>query len=76
MLSLLRPSLKISLFPISDRMGKNSGKRYPTTFCIVKENFPARTCPNQRMNKVFITVKYNVFIAVKFHLTTRLSLES
>ena len=44
-------------------------------FCVVEENISARTCPNQRMNKVFIAVKYNVFIAVKFSIT-RLSLES
>ena len=44
-------------------MGKNSGKKYHMAFCVVKENIPART------------VKYNIFIAVKF-LITRLSLES
>ena len=38
-------------------------------FCVVKENIPARTCPNQCMNKVFIAVKYNVFIAVKFSIS-------
>ena len=60
---------------VSERMGKNSGKRYRMAFCVVKENISARTCPNQRMNKVLIAVKYNVFIAVKF-LITLLCLES
>ena len=55
-------------------MSKNSGKRYRMAFCGVKENISGRTCPNQRMNKVFIAVKYNVFIAVKFSIK-RLSLE-
>ena len=71
----LRPSQKICLFPISDRMSKNSGKRYRMAFCVVKENISSRTCPNQRMYKVFIVVKYNAFIAVKFSIT-RLLLES
>ena len=50
---------------------------YRMAFCVVKENISARTCQNQNqpMNKVFIAVKYNVFIAVKFSIT-RLSLES
>ena len=34
-------------------------------FCVLKENISARTCPNQRINKVILAVKYNVFIAVK-----------
>ena len=47
-------------------MGQNNGKRYRMGFGVVKENISARTCPNQRINKVFIAVKYNVFIGVKF----------
>ena len=34
-------------------------------FCVLKENISARTWPNQRINKVILAVKYNVFIAVK-----------
>ena len=61
------------MFPISDRMSKNSGKRYRMAFCVVKEKtFPPA---HQRMNKVFIAVKYNDFIAVNLFIT-RLSLES
>ena len=57
------------LFLISDRMSKNSGKRYRMTFCTVEANISARICPNQRINEVFIAVKYNVFIAVEFSIT-------
>ena len=42
---------------------------------VVKENISACICLNQRMNKVFIAVQFNVFIAVKFSIR-RLSLES
>ena len=55
---------KNKFFPISNCMGKNSGKRYRMAFCVVKENISIRACLNQRMNKIFIAVKYNVFIAV------------
>ena len=67
--------LKICLFPISDRMSKNSNKKYRMAYCLVKEKNPALTCPNQRMNKVVVAVKCNVFTAVKFAITHR-SLES
>ena len=50
-------------------MSKNSGKRYRMAFCVVKENISACTCSNQRTNKVFIAVKYNIFIAIKFSIT-------
>ena len=43
----------ICLFPIFDRMGKNSGKRYGMIFCVINEKHFPRTCPNQHMNKVF-----------------------
>ena len=56
-------------------MGKYSSRRYRVAFCVVKESISARTCPNQHMKKVFIAVKYNVVIALKF-LIMRLSLES
>ena len=72
---ILRPSKKMCLFPIFKRMGENSSRRYGMAFCVVKENISARTWTNQRMDKVFIAVKYNVFIAVKFSVTF-LSLES
>ena len=51
---------------VSDHIGRNNGTRYRMVNCVVKENISACTCPNQRMNKVFIVVKYKVFIVVKF----------
>ena len=37
-------------------------------YCVVKENIYDRTCLNHRMNKVFIAVKYKVFILYSFLL--------
>ena len=52
-------------------MDKNSGERDHMAYCVVKENISARTCLNESMNKVFIAVKYKVFIAAKFSITRR-----
>ena len=56
-------------------MGKNNSKRSHMAYCVVKENISARTCPNERMNKVFIPVKNKICTAATF-LIMRRSLES
>ena len=47
----------VSNFRPHGPMDKKSDKRYCMAFCVVKENISARTCPNQRTNKVFIAAE-------------------